>query len=76
MVEVLKNQQRWPMAVLPLKRVREDGSCETAFMVPDYTPVIYYGNVWDPKASALLATYRSKRYGDFGGIIRAGWRID
>jgi hypothetical protein len=72
--QIMKDQDEWPYSCLPLIR-RSDHS--TGFLVANGEPVLYYGNMRDPNLHGKpLADIPHRRYGDFGSIVRDGWRVD
>lgn len=77
-IQVMMDQDSWPYSVLPLVRAnRHNVGKETAFLVRGKGPVVYQGNVWDPRNSDRhLAEIPCRRYGDFTSIVRDGWRAD
>ena len=73
-IDTMKNPATWAYNVLPLKRV---GSEMVGFLVRNNKPRVYFGNVWDPKFQVIpLSDVPFKDHGDFGSIVRDGWRVD
>ena len=67
--EFMKNTALWPGSVCPIKR-RVDGRLQCAYLV-NARPVVYHGNMWEPKTSDPREEFESH-----AAIVAAGWVVD
>ena len=69
-IAMMSDPSRWPMLVLPVKRMAQDGGVpEMGYLIG--TPRVYLGNIFDAKESDPFLDYPN-----YTTLVADGWVVD
>lgn len=66
----ISDSMQWVKLLCPVKKRNGAGMPDVAYLAGD-GPILYHGNMWDPKKDD-----RKEEFKDFRAIIDAGWVVD